>query len=160
MAFCIAGIHTPAWAESAVGDEPVIDNGNTEGDTEQWNIHGQGTYILQQKGNFTSPYYGQKSLLNKTEGGYAPSYTLSATAFLGLRLWEGAEIYYNPEMFMGAPFNGELVGLGGFQNGELQKGAFSSPVFYNARAFIRQSFGLGGGKEQIESLLATANSQR
>ena len=152
IVFCLAGWTLAAYAESSVSDTPRVDSlAPLEGDTEQWNIHGQGTYILQQKGNFTSPYYGQKSLLNKTEGGGVSSYTLSATAFLGARLWEGAEVYYNPEMFMGAPFNGELVGLGGFQNGELQKGAYSSPVFYSARAFIRQSFGLGGGKEHIES---------
>ncbi len=160
---CFAGLSTTVNAESPVSDvpallaeAPVSDHPEidspvaVEGTTEQWNIHGQSTYIVQQKNNFSSPYYGQNSLLNKSEGGGAKSYTLSATAFLGARLWEGAEIYYNPEMFEGTPFNGQLVGLGGFQNGELQKGSYAPPVYYTARAFIRQSFGLGGGKEHIE----------
>jgi len=139
-------------AESPVSDMPRVDSSvGAEDNTEQWNIHGQSTYIVQQKNNFNSPYYGQNSLLNKTEGGGSKSYTFSATAFLGARLWEGAEIYYNPEMFEGTPFNGQLVGLGAFQNGELQKGSFAPPVYYSARAFLRQSFGLGGGKEHIES---------
>ena len=110
-------------AESPVSDSPKVDSSFAiEGNTEQWSIHGQSTYIVQQKNNFNSPYYGQNSLLNKTEGAGGKSYTLSATAFLGARLWEGAEVYWNPEMFEGTPFNGQLVGLGGFQNGELQKG--------------------------------------
>ncbi|NBT86667.1 MAG: hypothetical protein EBT45_09300, partial [Alphaproteobacteria bacterium] len=120
-------------------------------ETERWSVHSQATYIGQQKNNFTSPYFGTNSLLNKTQGGGANSYTLSATAFLGTRLWESAEFYYNPEVFQGTPFNGELVGLGGFQNGELQKGSFANPVFYSARAFMRQSFNLGGEKEFVES---------
>jgi len=53
-------------------------------------------------------------------------------------------------MFEGTPFNGQLVGLGGFQNGELQKGSYAPPIYYTARAFIRQTIGLGGGKEHIE----------
>jgi len=138
-------------AESPVSDSPTVDSQvSVEGETEQWSIHGQSTYIVQQKNNFNSPYYGQNSLLNKSEGGGGKSYTLSATAFLGARLWEGAEVYWNPEMFEGTPFNGQLVGLGGFQNGELQKGSYAPPIYYTARAFIRQTFGLGGGKEHIE----------
>jgi high affinity Mn2+ porin len=138
-------------AESPVSDSPTVDSQvSVEGETEQWSIHGQSTYIVQQKNNFNSLYYGQNSLLNKSEGGGGKSYTLSATAFLGARLWEGAEVYWNPEMFEGTPFNGQLVGLGGFQNGELQKGSYAPPVYYTARAFIRQTIGLGGGKEHIE----------
>lgn len=138
-------------AEAPVSDTPKVNSPVAiEGETEQWSIHGQSTYIVQQKNNFNSPYYGQNSLLNRNEGGGGKSYTFSATAFLGARLWEGAEVYWNPEMFEGTPFNGQLVGLGGFQNGELQKGSYAPPVYYTARAFIRQSIGLGGGKEHIE----------
>jgi high affinity Mn2+ porin len=140
-----------AYAASPVSDEPIVESGGAvKGETEQWSIHGQATYIAQQKNNFNSPYYGQNSLLNKTEGDGSKSYSLTATAFIGTRLWEGAEVYWNGEMFEGTPFTGQLVGLGGFQNGELQKGAFAPPVYYTARAFLRQTFGLGGGKEHIE----------
>jgi hypothetical protein len=160
---CLVGLSLPVYAESPLSDAPIVlaespisDSPKVDsafavgGDTEQWSIHGQSTYIVQQKNNFKSPYYGQNSLLNKSEGAGGKSYTLSATAFLGARLWEGAEVYWNPEMFEGTPFNGQLVGLGGFQNGELQKGSYAPPIYYTARAFIRQTFGLGGGKEHIE----------
>ena len=132
-------------ADSAVSDTPKSYAPLPAKSTaEAWNLHGQATYITQQKNNFSSPYVGQNSLLNSSQGGGANSYTLSATAFLGKQLWRGAEFYFNPEMFLGTPFNGQLVGLGGFQNGELQKGSFSNPVYYIARAFVRQTINLGG----------------
>jgi hypothetical protein len=140
------------WGAAPVDDEPIVDSEvAVMGETEQWSIHGQATYIAQQKNNFRSPYYGENSLLNKSEGSGGKSYTLSATAFVGTRLWEGAEVYWNGEMFGGSPFGGQLTGLGGFYNGELQKGAYAPPIYYTARAFLRQTFGLGGGKEHVES---------
>jgi hypothetical protein len=165
-AVCFLALSVNSQAEPSTVDSPILLAESTFSDflrirsttpteqqpeTERWSAHGQATYIGQQKNNFTSPYYGQNSLLNKTQGGGASSYTISATAFLGTRLWENAEFYYNPEVFQGTPFNGELVGLGGFQNGELQKGSFANPVFYSARAFLRQSFNLGGESQVVES---------
>ena len=156
------GIFTSTYAESPVSSAPILlaespvssapivdDHSPLEGETEQWSIHGQTTYISQFKNNFNSPYYGSKSLLNKTDGDISKSYTFSATAFLGTRLWEGAEAYINPEMFEGTPFSG-LSGLGGFSNGELQKGTAIPPIYYMARMFLRQTFGFGGGQEHIE----------
>lgn len=136
-------------AEAPVSSTPIISN--EDGEPESWNIHGQATYILQQKDNFNSTYNSTNSLLSRSEGNGLPSYTFSSTLFLGKRLWEGAEFYFNPEVFQGIPFSGQLVGLGAFQNGELQKGAFTSPVFYTARAFLRQSFNFSGDDEFIES---------
>lgn len=137
-------------AEAPISDAPKLkDYEGIDVEEEQWSIHGQSTYIIQQKNNFNSSYYGQNSLLNQSEGGGGKSYTLSATAFIGTRLWTGSEVYWNPEMFEGTPFNGQLVGLGGFQNGELQKGSYAPPVYYSARLFIRQTFGLGGGTESM-----------
>jgi len=161
---CLAGLSLTANAESPASNQPVLlaispvsdtpyadgphDDG---GDTEQWSIHGQATYINQFKNNFNSPYYGAKSLLNKSDGDISKSYTFSGTAFLGARLWKGAEAYINPEMFEGIPFSG-LSGLGGFSNGELQKGEAIPPIYYMARMFLRQTFSFGGGQEYIESV--------
>jgi hypothetical protein len=160
----ITGLLSPARAESPVSDTPIIlakspvssaptvDSPITlESATEQWSIHGQATYINQFKNNFNSPYYGAKSLLNKSNGDISKSYTFSATAFIGTRLWEGAEAYINPEMFEGIPFSG-LSGLGGFSNGELQKGTAIPPIYYMARMFLRQTFGFGGGQDRIEGV--------
>ncbi len=124
--------------------DPSFDENNR---TENWSVHAQATYLFQRRDDFYSNYRSQNSFLNTNEGGDDKSYTFSATAFLGRRLWTGAVFYFNPEIFQGMPFNGQLVGLGGFQNGELQKGAFVSPVYYTARAFIRQTMNLGGDEE-------------
>ena len=113
-------------------------------ENESWNFHGQLTYVTQQKNNFASGYYGRNSLLNRDEGGGGNSYTLASTGYLGFKLWQGAQGYLNPEVFQGIPFHRQLAGLGGFQNSELQKGAYTQPVAYMARAFLRQTFNLGG----------------
>ena len=161
---CLVGLSLPVYAESPVSDTPIVlavspvSSAPTidspvalESESEQWSVHGQATYINQFKNNFNSPYYGAKSLLNKSDGDISKSYTFSATAFLGTRLWEGAEAYINPEMFEGIPFSG-LSGLGGFSNGELQKGTAIPPIYYMARMFLRQTFGFGGGQEHIEGV--------
>ena len=161
---CLVGLSLPVYAESPVSDTPIVlaespvSSAPTidspvalESASEQWSVHGQATYINQFKNNFNSPYYGSKSLLNKSDGDIYKSYTFSATAFLGTRLWEGAEAYINPEMFEGIPFSG-LSGLGGFSNGELQKGTAIPPIYYMARMFLRQTFGFGGGQEHIEGV--------
>lgn len=140
------------YAESPVGDDnPKKQDVTDIGESDRFSVHAQSTYIWQQKNNFNSPYYGTNSLTNKAEGGGALSYTFSATGFFGARLWEGAEAYYNPEMFEGRPFTGALVGLGGFQNGELQLGSFVPATYYNARAYIKQTFNLGGSTIHFES---------
>ena len=162
LALAISSVSICAQAESPVSDKPIIlaeSPVNTQpiiaetvalGSNEEWSLHGQASYITQFKNNFYSPYSGSKSLLNKSGGDISKSYTFSATIFAGARLWEGAEIFYNPEMFEGIPFSG-LSGLGGFTNGELQKGTSVPPIYYMARLFLRQTFGLGGGKEYAES---------
>jgi hypothetical protein len=109
------------------------------------------TYINQRHNDFNSSYSGANSLLSRFEGSDGRSYSLSGTVFLGARLLKDTEVYYNPEMFSGTPFTGSLVGLGGVQNGELQKGAYAPPVYYTARAFVRQTFQFGGEREYLES---------
>jgi len=143
---CITCLFLVGLSICALGQSSDINQENA--DPEQWSIHGQVTYINQFKNNFDSPYYGPKSLRNKSEGDIAKSYTLSATAFLGARLWSGGEVYFNPEMFEGIPFS-NLSGLGGFSNGELQKGTAIPPIYYMARMYLRQTFNLGGKQEYI-----------
>ncbi len=141
---------TTGYAESFISDPPITDSPlPVVNDANQWTIHAQSTYISEWKNDFHSPYYGTNSLLNSSEGDIPESYTFSATVFLGTRLWQGGEIYYNPEMFQGIPFSG-LLGLGAFPNGELQKGTAVPAIYYIARGFIRQTIGLGGGQEVIK----------
>ena len=111
-------------------------------ETRAWNVHGQGTIVWQGHGRMRSPYQGENSL----NGGGQGRETVSSTLALGVRLWQGAELYFNPEVFQGFGL-AFTHGLGGFSNGEAQKGGSLYPKAYVARAFVRQTIGLGGEQE-------------
>ena len=125
-------------------------NGDSAGDSwaidpNSWNVHGQLTYIEQGYPAFRSPYQGANSLT----GGSQIQNTISATAFVGYRPWDGTEIYVNPELMQGFGLS-ETLGVAGFPNGEAQKADFPIPRIDIARVFVRQTFGLGGDQETIE----------
>jgi high affinity Mn2+ porin len=111
-----------------------------------WEIHGQTTYIQQGYPGFRSPYYGANSLTPWPQ----TRETWSTSAFVGRRLWEGGELYYNPELIQGFGLNA-TYGVAGFPNGEAQKSNFAYPHYITSRLFLRQTFGLGGEQETIES---------
>jgi high affinity Mn2+ porin len=110
-----------------------------------WNIHGQSTFIDQAYPSFRSPYEGPKSLPGRGEA----RETWTSTAFLGARLWDGGEFYFNPELDQGFGL-GATQGLAGFPNGEAQKAGSDFPKFRAQRYFFRQTFGLGGEQETVE----------
>lgn len=113
---------------------------------ESWNAHYQATYIWQKKPSFSAAYSGVNSLRPDAE----KSYSFSATAALGWRPWSGGELYLDPELVQGVPLSG-LMGLGGMTNGEQQKTSGPNPTLYRARLFLRQTWGLGGERESVES---------
>src|ERR1700681_3181882 len=108
-------------------------------ETAELKFHGQTTLITQGYPHIRSPYEGFSSL----PGGGQTRQTLTADAFLGWRLWDGGELYFNPELAQGFGLNTTL-GLAGFSNGEAQKGGTDFPKLRPQRYFIRQTFGLGG----------------
>ena len=115
-------------------------------ETETWNAKFQATYVWQSKRPFTAAYSGPHSLSPDHER----SYSFTATAFLGMRLWSGSEVYIDPEVAMGVPLS-NLTGLGGFTNGEIARTSGPDPTLYRARLFLRQTWGFGGGTESVES---------
>jgi high affinity Mn2+ porin len=108
-----------------------------EPETQDWIAKFQSTYVWQGKPAFSAPYTGSHSLIPERER----SYTLTATAYLGMRAWQGAELYYNPELIQSNALS-DLTGLGGLSNGENQKGSGTNPKVYNARYFLRQTWKL------------------
>lgn len=106
----------------------------------------QATYVWQRKYPFGAAYTGTNSLIPERE----KSYSLTATAALGARTWKGGEVYFDPEVAQGVPLS-HLTGLGGFTNGEIARTTGPSPTFYVARAFLRQTWGLGGQRQAVES---------
>ncbi|MBB5199635.1 hypothetical protein HNR39_001467 [Glaciimonas immobilis] len=129
-------------------EEPVVVAQESEKiiPAETWNAKFQSTYIWQRKPSFDAPYSGANSLLPQRE----KAYSLTATAYFGVRLWGGAELYFNPEMVQAVPLSG-LHGLGGMTNSEQQKTSGPNPKFYRARLFLRQTFDFGGGADPVES---------
>lgn len=113
---------------------------------QDWDAKFQTTYIWQRKLPFSAPYTGPNSLQTPKE----KAYTLTATAYLGVRPWRDGEFYLDAEMIQGVPYS-NLQGLGGPTNGELQKVAGPNPIFYIPRVFLRQTWGFGGGTEAVES---------
>ena len=67
-----------------------------------------------------------------------------------MRLWQGGEFYFNPELLQGYGI-ANTTGVAGFPNGEAQKSSFPYPRFNPSRFFLRQEFGLGGETERVES---------
>jgi high affinity Mn2+ porin len=131
---------TPLWAPSATA--PI--NGMQISESPDWNVHGQTTFTQQAYPRIRSPYEGANSL----PGGGQGRETLTVDAFLGWRLWDGGELYFNPELAQGFGLNTTL-GLAGFSNGEAQKGGTEFPKLRPQRYFIRQTFGLGGEQEEV-----------
>ena len=111
---------------------------------ESWNAYGQLTYISSWKLPFSAPYPNPSNNTNSLVTEAERSFTASATLYLGVRLWHGAEAYLVPEVIAEKPLSG-LHGLGGaIQNFELQKTGSATPQIYRSRAYLRQTIGLGG----------------
>lgn len=140
LALCVSGVAETARAE----DEPTRQStaphaGGDAVDRPWWSSGFQSTYVLQRKPGFDAAYTGPHSLLTTPETGY----TLTATLYLGVRLWPGAELFVNPEAIQSQEISG-LTGLGGLSNGENQKGGGPVPTLYRARVFVRETIPLGG----------------
>jgi high affinity Mn2+ porin len=114
-------------------------------ETDNFAIHGQTTFLEQYVFPFRSPYFGQNSL-DPNHG----RETWDATAFLGMRLWKGAEAWINPEIDQGFGLSSTL-GVAGFTSGEAYKLGASVPYARIPRAFIRQTIDLGGDSEKVEA---------
>lgn len=128
---------SPGW-------KPNTDITDTE--SPRWEIHGQTTYLPQGYPAFRAPYSGPNSLTPAPQA----KATWSNSLFLNMRLWDGGEVYYNPELLQGFGLN-DTVGAAGFPNGEAQKSNFPYPHYNTSRLFLRQTFGFGGEQEELAS---------
>ena len=78
---------------------------------ESWNAYGQFTYISSWKPNFNARYTNANGSINSLLPIAARSFTGTATLYLGVRLWKGAEAYFVPEVISEVPFS-QLKGPG------------------------------------------------
>ena len=112
--------------------------------SETWSFHGQATTVTQGHGSFSSPYIGNNSFEPRKE--IRSSFT--STLFLGCRLWEGAEVYVDPELTAGQGLS-HVAGLGAAPNGEISRVASPELKLALARLFLRQTLDLGGSPDSI-----------
>jgi high affinity Mn2+ porin len=117
-------------------------------DLDRLNFHGQATFLEQAYPAFRSPYEGAQSL----PGGGQGRETSDFTFYAGVRLWQGAELWINPEIDQGFGLD-DTLGIAGFPSGEAYKVGASDPYSRLHRAFIRQTIDLGGETEKVESAL-------
>ncbi|MCW3126267.1 MAG: high affinity Mn2+ porin [Bacteroidetes bacterium] len=113
---------------------------------QRWNIHFQSTVIGQWHPAFHSPYVGQNSMVPR-EGAKV---SITTTIFAGVRLWKGAEVYFNPEISGGEGLS-QALGAAGALNGETFRVGSATPKVYVARFFFRQYIALSKDYEWVEN---------
>jgi high affinity Mn2+ porin len=126
-------------------DPQIFTKGPEALDLGSFAVHGQTTFVEQYAPPFRSPYVGQNSLI-PNQG----RETWDATAYFGMRLWQGAELWVDPEIDQGFGLNA-TTGIAGFPSGEALKRGESVPYARIPRAFIRQTINLGGDSQKIEA---------
>ena len=127
-------------------DDSTAGESESNSQYQSWLFHIQGTEIAQGQPGFHSPYRGAHSL--RSDDTFRQ--TSSIDIYLGARVWEGGEIYFNPEYYQGFGLS-DTHGVAAFPNAEAYKVGQKIGDVFNAHLFFRQTFGLGGEQEQLES---------
>ena len=113
-------------------------------DAELVNFHGQTTLSWQGYPSIRSPYAGPNSLPGTGQGREVGD----ATLYAGLRLWRGAEFWFNPEVDQGFGL-ANTHGIAGFPSAEAYKEGANYPYARVQRAFVRQTIDLGGDEQKV-----------
>jgi high affinity Mn2+ porin len=108
-------------------------------------VHGQTTFTYQGYPSFRSPFDGPNSL----SGGGQTRETFDATLSIGVKLWQGAEFWANPEIDQGFGLS-STHGVAGFTSAEAYKIGSATPYARLQRAFLRQTINLGGETENVD----------
>jgi high affinity Mn2+ porin len=125
---------TPSGMGSAAANPDIV------------NFHAQTTLLWQGYPPFRSPYQGPQSLPGSGQG----RETWDATLYAGIRLWQGAELWIDPEIDQGFGV-ANTHGIAGFSSAEAYKVGADYPYSRLQRAFVRQTIDFGGDNEKIES---------
>lgn len=113
---------------------------------ESSSIRGQFTGVVQWHPQFVAPYSGPNSF----SAGNRNDETTDLTLYGGVHIWQGGEIWINPEIDQGFGLDNTL-GLAGFSSGEAYKVGKDHPYLRLPRLFLRQVFALGGEDQKVES---------
>ena len=108
-------------------------------------MHGQTTFIEQYAAPFRAPYSGMNSLAPN-----AGRETWDATLAAGFKLWQGAELWIDPEIDQGFGLS-NTEGVAGFPSGAAFKIGASVPYPRIQRTFVRQTIDLGGETQKVDA---------
>jgi high affinity Mn2+ porin len=134
------------WAQTPGPTPPQkIAPAGAPAEEEDWAIHAQSTFVVQYHPRFHSAYQGPNSLSPQNQA----RETFDLTLYGGIRPWQGAELWVNPEVDQGFGLNGTL-GVAGFPSGEAYKVGAADPYPRIPRVFLRQTINLGGTLETVE----------
>ena len=128
------------------GDDAASGGKAAAADADRLSLHGQATFVEQAYPRIRSPYEGPNSLPGSGEG----RETFDLTLYAGLRLWQGAELWFNPEIDQGFGF-ADSHGAAGFPSAEAYKEGSTYPYARIQRAFLRQTIDLGGKVEKVDA---------
>jgi high affinity Mn2+ porin len=120
-------------------------NGPTAIEADRFALHGQLTYVQQYVPRYHSPYVGPNSLI-PNQG----RETSDITFYAGVRLWQGAEAWIDPEIDQGFGLNNTL-GIAGFPSAEAYKVGNDYPYARVPRMFVRQTINLGGDVQKVDA---------
>lgn len=142
------GMTTHACAQDkspSAGAEPTADSVQTE----NWNVFGQYTNVTMWNRRFRSP----RPVIEDTKT-FLPTpqreSTNDLTLFIGMRLAPNTEFYFNPEIDQGFGLS-NAMGIAGYPSGTAYKLGQAKPYGKLQRAFVRQTFNLGGEMQALES---------
>ncbi len=124
-------------------DPEFFAKGPTALDMDWFSLHGQTTFVEQYAFPFRAPYHGPNSL-DANQG----RETADVTFYAGVRLWQGAELWINPEIDQGFGLS-STIGVAGFTSGEAYKVGFAVPYARVPRMFVRQTIDLGGDSSKV-----------
>ncbi len=95
-----------------------------------WSFHFQFTGIIQYHPGFHASYGGINSFGPDPE----KAFSVTTTAYIGRKLWNGGSLYFNPEMSGGEGLS-KTLGIAGFPNGETFRIGDAKPVVYVGEYF-------------------------
>jgi len=126
-------------------DPQIFTKGADALDLGSFVVHGQTTFVEQYAPPFRSPYVGQNSLI-PNQG----RETWDVTAGVGVKLWQGAELWFDPEIDQGFGLSA-TVGVAGFPAGTAFKVGASVPYARLQKMFLRETIDLGGETQKTDA---------
>ena len=126
-------------------DPQLVAKGPAALDLDWFAVHAQTTFVGQYAAPFRAPYRGQNSLDSN-----AGRENLNIAVSAGVKLWQGAELWIDPELGQGFGLS-DAVGVAGYVNGAAFKIGTSVPYPRIQKTFIRQTIDLGGDSLKVDA---------